>query len=63
MKGLGLEDFSENFEETRLLALGKKLNHFIGSNKQEEKNPREETFINLVEDMFNYHDKEEKKIA
>ena len=62
LKELGL-DFSETFEETRLFALNKKINHFIGSNKQEEKTPKEETFINLVEDMFNYHDKEEKKIA
>ena len=63
IKELGIEDFSETFEETRLFALNKKINHFIGSNKQEEKIPKEETFINLVEDMFNYHDKEEKKIA
>ena len=63
MKGLGLEDFSENFEEIRLFALYKKINQFIGLNKQEEKNPKEETFINLLEDTFDYQDKEGKKIA
>ncbi len=62
LKEMGL-DFSEDFEETRLFALNKKINHIIDSNKKEEKIPKEETFINLLEDTFNYQDKEGKKIA
>ena len=56
-------DFSESFEEARLFALSKELNHFVGLNTQEKTIPKEETFLNLVEDMFNYKDKEGKKIA
>ena len=63
MKELGLEDFSGTFAEARLLALNKKINHIIGSNNQEDKIPKEDTFIHLVEDTFNYQDKEGKKIA
>ena len=62
LKGMGL-DFSADFEETRLFALNKKINNIIGSNKKEEKIPEEETFINLFEDMFDYQNKEGKKIA
>ena len=62
MKESGL-DFSENFEETRLEALSKELNRFVGLKTQEKTIPEEETFINLVEDTFGYKDKEEKKIA
>jgi len=66
MKELGLGDFSGTFEETRLSALNKKINLIINSNEEVKKAlkiPKEETFINLVEDMFNYQDKEGKKIA
>ena len=62
LKEVGL-DFSEDFEKTRLFALNKKINNIIGSNKKEEKIPEEETFINLFEDMFDYQNKEGKKIA
>ena len=62
LKGMGL-DFSADFEETRLFALNKKINNIIDSNKKEEKIPEEETFINLFEDMFDYQNKEGKKIA
>jgi hypothetical protein len=62
MKESGL-DFSENFEETRLEALSKELNRFVGLKTQEKTIPEEETFIDLVEDTFGYKDKEEKKIA
>jgi len=62
LKEVGL-DFSEDFEKTRLFALNKKINNVIGSNKKEEKIPEEETFINLFEDMFDYQNKEGKKIA
>ena len=63
MKKLGLGDFSGTFEEARLFALNKKINHIIGLNKKEEKIPKEELFINIVEDMFDYQNKEGKKIA
>ncbi len=63
MKELGLEDFSAVFEEARLFTLNKKINYIIGLNKKEEKNPKEETFINLLEDTFDYQNKEGKKIA
>ena len=62
LKGMGL-DFSADFEETRLFALNKKINNIIGSNEKEKKIPKEETFINLVENMFDYQNKEGKKIA
>ena len=62
MKESGL-DFSENFEETRLEALSKELNRFVGLKTQEKTIPKEETFIDLLEDTFGYRDKEEKKIA
>ena len=62
LKGMEL-DFSADFEETRLFALNKKINNIIGSNQKEEKTPKEELFINIVEDMFDYQNKEGKKIA
>ena len=63
IKKLGLGDFSGVFEEARLYALNKKINYFISSNKQEEKIPKEESFVNLFDDMIFPNVKEGKKIA
>ena len=63
MKELGLDDLSGTFEEARLFALNKRINHFISSNKHEEKISKEETFTSLFDDMIIPDFKEGKKIA
>ena len=63
MNELGLGDFSGTFEEARLVALNKRINYFIGSNKQEEKISKEETFTSLFDDIIIPNIKERKKIA
>ena len=63
MKELGLDDLSGTFEEARLFALNKRINHFISSDKQEEKISKEETFTSLFDDMIIPDFKEGKKIA
>ncbi len=63
MKELGLDDLAGTFEEARLFELNKRINHFISSNKQEEKISKEETFTSLFDEMIIPDFKEGKKIA
>ncbi len=63
MKKLGIEDVSGVFEEARLIALNKKLNSFLGSNKQTEKISKEESSVSPFDDLIFPTTKEGKKIA
>ena len=63
MKELGLDDLAGTFEEARLFALNKRINYFVGSNKQEEKISEEESLTSLFDNIIIPDFKEGKKIA